>query len=142
MSSLKRAERRRQAREQEKSQGHNSAPCPNGHPEQAEAWMLHGIPPAKCPRCGEIPQFGGSHRSVNEVEPAEYGMPERVTRQWIVENSDKDAGLGVVQIPPAYQDGTCTHAEYWAECEHIEEPCDCEKDSAVMWRLESFVDFG
>ena len=80
--------------------------------------------------------------STNLFEAAEYGMPERVTRQWIVENSDKDAGLGIVPIPLEYQDGLITHAEYWAECDHIDEPCDCEEDSAVLWRLESFVDFG
>ena len=64
-------------------------------------------------------------------------MPERVTRQWIVENSDKDAGLGIVSIPLEHQDGPVTHAGYWAECDHIEETCDCEENPAVMWRLES-----
>ena len=146
---MNRAERRRQAREQkksqrgqEKAQGQNSGPCPNGHPEQAQAWMLHGTPPTRCPRCGEIPEFGGQaggfSMSANLSEATEYGMPERVTRQWVVENSDKDAGLGIVPIPLEHQDGLITHAEYWAECDHIEETCDCKKNPAVMWRLESF----
>ena len=69
---------------------------------------------------------------------ADYGMPARVTRQWLVENSDKDEWLGIVPIPLESQDGSFTHAEYMAECDHVEETCDCAEDATVMWRLESF----
>ena len=30
---------------------------PNGHPEQAQAWMLYGEPPSQCRRRGETPRF-------------------------------------------------------------------------------------
>ena len=30
----------------------------------------------------------------------------------------------------------------WTECDHMGEACHCEADDAVMWRLESFGDFG
>ena len=105
--------------------------------------MLHGTPPTRCPRCGETPEFGGQaggfSMSANLSEATEYGMPERVTRQWIVENSDKDAGLGIVPILLEHQDGLITHAEYWAECDHIEETCDCKENPTVMWRLEAIA---
>lgn len=38
----------------------DNEPCPHGHPEQAQAFILYGTPPRKCPRCGETPNFGGA----------------------------------------------------------------------------------
>lgn len=96
---MSRAERRRQAREQkkaqreqDKAQGQDSDPCANGHPEQARAWLLHGIHPIKCLRCGETPQFGEQGDEFLKVlsEAAEHSMPEKATRQWVVANSIKD----------------------------------------------------
>ena len=54
-----RAERRRAEREARKGKVTDfvSGTCPNGHPEQAQAWMLYGEPPSQCPRCGETPRF-------------------------------------------------------------------------------------
>jgi len=52
---MNRAERRRNEAAARKAK----EPCPLGHPEQAQAFLLYGTPPHKCPRCGETPQFGG-----------------------------------------------------------------------------------
>ena len=51
--------------------------CPNGHPEQAQAWRLHGAPPTRCPECGETPQFG-SFSSIAGFGPDDHcRLPER-----------------------------------------------------------------
>ncbi len=65
-------------------------------------------------------------------------MPQRVSRQWIVENSDKDEGLGVVPIPREKQDGFATHVNYMPDCPHLDETCSCDEDDTVMWELESY----
>ena len=111
-------------------------PCPSGHPEQAQAWMLHGTPPTRCPKCGETPQFGGIGMSTEFGPDDHYGLPQRVTRQWIAENSEPDE-FGTVPIPSDHQDDLITHATYWPECDHIE-PCGCHEDDSVMWTLEEF----
>ena len=155
---MNRAERRRREREERKAQkrqareqGQNepssrrqdSDPCPNGHPEQSAAFSLYGTPPHRCPRCGEVPQFepGGFDMSA-DLAPNSYGMPQRVSRQWIVDNSEKDEGLGAVPIPMERQDELITHAIYYPECPHFDldfdESCSCEEDDAVMWELAEF----
>ncbi len=148
---MNRAERRRQEREQRKAarKARANDPCPNGHPEQSAAFVLHGTPPSPCPRCGETPQFDGlpgfrsfsaSPGLVSSAEPY-FGLPERASRQWVVENSDKEEGLGVVPIPPDRQDGLVTHARYMVECPHFDdddENCSCKEDETAMWELEAF----
>ena len=65
-----------------------------------------------------------------------YGLPERVTRQWIVANSEPDE-FGDVQIPEDRQDGITTHATYWPDYDHIDD-CDCHQDESVMWTLQEY----
>jgi hypothetical protein len=76
-----------------------------------------------------------------------YGLPEQVTRQWIVMNSGPDEGLGNVPIPTAHRDGLFTHAEYEPACDHltarlspdgIGEECNCYYDESVPWKLVAF----
>ena len=71
------------------------------------------------------------------AEKSTFGLPEKVSRQWIEQHSDMNEGLGIVSIPADQQDGFFTHAEYVAVCEH-EDECQCEDDPAVMWELESY----
>ena len=33
--------------------------CRSGHGEQAQAFMLNGVPPHRCPQCGHTPEFRG-----------------------------------------------------------------------------------
>ena len=80
---MSRAERRRQAREQAKT---------DKHPSLGEDRII-GV--------GMSP----------DLAPSEYGMPRRVTRQRVVENST-EGRLGAVQIPVDRQDGVTSHAEY------------------------------
>ena len=98
--------------------------------------MLHGTPPTRCPKCGETPQFGRLGASPDLGPNDRYGLPERVTRQWIAEHSEPDE-FGTVPIPANSQDDLFTHATYWPECDHIE-PCGCHEDDSVMWTLEEF----
>ena len=43
-----------------------SGECPNGHQEEAFAFMMYGIQPTDpCPKCGEIPKFGNTGMSLN-----------------------------------------------------------------------------
>lgn len=144
---MNRAERRRQEREQRKNtpKTDGNGPYANCHTEQATAFMLHGTPPHRCPRCGEVPQFGGFSASPSLAPSTDaFGMPERASRQWIVENSDKDEGLGVVPIPMEKRDGLVTHARYYPVCEHLDEDGElediehCSEDESAMWELESF----
>ena len=161
---MNRAERRQQEREERKARKQggqerrkhtppskpDADPCPNGHPEQSMAFALYGTPPHRCPRCGVTPQFGGipgirslgvSPSLVSSAEPY-FGLPERASRQWIVEHSDKVEGLGVVPIPVDKQDGLVTHAQYMVDCPHFDdddgEQCSCEEDEAVEWELVEF----
>ena len=165
---MNRAERRRQEREQRKnkprgSQGNNppltppstrqtkpssrreNNPCPNGHPEQFRDLALYGTPLHRCPRCGEVPQSGG-FRASPELLPSTdaFGLPKTASRQWVVENSEKDEGLGVVPIPMEKRDGLATHAIYYPVCEHLdangelEDFQHCIEDENAMWELEAF----
>lgn len=111
-------------------------PCPNGHPEQAQAWMLHGTPPIRCPKCGETPRFGNLGMSTELGPHDQYGLPQQATRQWIAEHSEPDE-FGTVPIPANRQDDLFTHATYWPGCDHIE-PCGCHEDDTVTWNLEEY----
>ena len=43
-----------------------SEECPNGHRDEAIAFVLHGIEPTEpCPICGEIPKFGNTRMSLD-----------------------------------------------------------------------------
>lgn len=108
---MSRAERRRQAREQAKADKHPSPLVPLGEGSIISVGMGPGF------------------------APSDYGMPRRVTRQWVVENST-EGSLGTVQIPADRQDGFMSHAEYQPDCPH--EDCRCEDDESVMWELTEF----
>ena len=106
---MSRAERRRQAREQAKTDKH--------------------------PSLGEDRIIGV--RMSPDLAPSDHGMPRRVTRQWVVENST-EGRLGAVRIPVDRQDRLMSHVEYWPDCPHIDEDCQCEDDETVMWELMEF----
>ena len=36
------------------------------------------------------------------------------------------------------QDGLITHAQYFPDCPHIDEDCQCADDENVMWELMEF----
>ena len=80
---MNRAERRRQAREQAKADKH--LPLAGGG-----GGSMIGI--------GMSPDFA----------PSDYGMPKRATRQWVVENSTEDEGLGT--------ELAATYASWSADC--------------------------
>ena len=65
--SANRAERRRRQKAdwnaaQRQLKGGGGGDCGGGHPDQARAFMLYGIAPTKCERCGETPVFGPVER--------------------------------------------------------------------------------
>ena len=41
----------------------------------------------------------------------DYGLPERVSRQWVVDNTEPGEDLGVVPIPLEHRDGLFTHGD-------------------------------
>ena len=108
-----------------------------GHPSLFQM-MAMGMPPptAACRNCGEVPQFSVLGMSP-ELGPSDnYGLPQRVTRQWIAENSEPEE-FGTIRIPEDQQDGLMTHATYWPDYDHIED-CDCDKDESIMWTLQEY----
>ena len=70
---------------------------------------------------------------------ADYGMPERVSRQWVVERSAPGEPLGTVPVPSALRNGLVTHAVYRPDCIHVgtalDGHCACEADETVEWEL-------
>ena len=114
----------------------SAQPYPDGHPEQAQAWMLNRTAPSRCPKCGETPQFGSFEMNTGFGPGDRYGLPERATRQWIVENSEPDE-FETVQIPGDRQDGLTTHATYWPDWDDIED-CSCHEDESVMRTLQEY----
>ena len=69
----------------------------------------------------------------------DYGLSEKASRQWVVDNSDPDEWLGEVPIPLDHRDGHVTHATYDPECEHgIDEECRCADDETVQWTLTAY----
>ena len=69
--SASRAERRRRQKAdwQAAQQRIRGGGCVNGHQDQAAAWMLHGIAPTRCERCGETPVFGPLEQNINPDLP-------------------------------------------------------------------------
>lgn len=50
----------------ERKEGEPCGECPQGHPEAAFEYMMHGIEPSDpCPHCGEIPKFSDSAMSLD-----------------------------------------------------------------------------
>ena len=125
-----------------------------GHPEQWDVRRITGGNFIPCVLCGETPTSfsdwlklrGIVHGDEEEdgPEPAPLAeMPERVTRHWIVEHSDKEEGLGSVKIPDNISEGIMggifTHAMYSPQCEHDEEDYGhCDEDVAVEWELVEY----
>ena len=74
----------------------------------------------------------------SEQTVGQFGMPEKVSRQWVVEHSEVDE-LGDVPIPEDRADGLVTHAGYEPDCPHdVAEDCQCYEDDTVMWSLQTF----
>ena len=53
-------------------------PCPNGHPEQLDAYLTKGTEPTQCPKCGEVPVFetddgGARSQTMNIAMDADTG---------------------------------------------------------------------
>ena len=99
--------------------------CSNGHPEQFQAFLLNGIAPQQCPRCGETPVFA----DIDSMEETPGNdMPESTTTPWLrTSGAEFDDDVAQVPIPPEFLDGLFTHAEYWRD----------EEDPSI-WRLEGF----
>ena len=69
--SASRSERRRRQKADWKAaqQRIRGGGCPNGHQEQAAAWMLYGIAPTQCERCGETPVFDPLEQNISPDLP-------------------------------------------------------------------------
>ena len=73
-----------------------------------------------------------------------FGMPDRVSRQWVIEHSDlagrimtKTPAWVEVPIPEGRAGQLFTHACYVVECDH-EEACACADDNSVEWMFVEF----
>ena len=99
---------------------------------------------AKLPNSTVYPDFAALAQALVLSQDARWPYVRtspKASRQWVVENSDKEEGLGVVPIPPDRQDGLVTHARYMVECPHFDdddENCSCKEDETAMWELEAF----
>ena len=124
------------------------AACPDGHPEISMALFGMGREALDecyvCPACFGTPvvnkEVVSSLRTVSAspgMVSADHGLPIRVTRQWLLENSDSGE-FGTVPIPSGQQDGLFTHATYMVEhtkdCD-LDGECECEEDESGMWEL-------
>ena len=70
-----------------------------------------------------------------------FGLPERVTRQWLLERKELDEPLGTIAIPEEMQDGSTTHATYFVDCQcedYLGVSCNCEDDDSIEWELAEF----
>ena len=79
---------------------------------------------------------------------SDFGLPERPTRQWLIENSDlagkpliKTPDYIEVSIPPERRPVSFTHATYVLICDHApEDPCNCPDDDTLEWEFVEFFD--
>jgi hypothetical protein len=90
-----------------------------------------------CPHCGKRPSFTGALGiDPRDVDPAEYGLSERVPSKWVRENSESDEEgnviLGIIKIQPELADDFISRAEYEVEHHHDweEEDPEIEFDEA------------
>ena len=81
----------------------------------------------------------------NPMPASTYGMPERASRQWVIEHSDlagqtimKTPDFADVPIPQDRRDGKFTHAAYSVDCDH-EDVCACSDDDSVEWMFVEFL---
>ncbi|MDE2937491.1 MAG: hypothetical protein OXR67_01015 [Chloroflexota bacterium] len=81
----------------------------------------------------------------NRLPASHFGMPDRPTRQWILEHSElagrimvKTPGEIMVPIPDSRAGELFTHALYVTGCYH-EEECACPDDDAVTWQFVEFL---
>lgn len=73
--------------------------------------------------------------------PNGFGLPERVSRQWLLDRKDHDELLGTIAIPVELQDGFVTHATYSVDCQCddiLGESCRCEEDDSIEWELAEY----
>lgn len=80
----------------------------------------------------------------DRLPASHFGMPERVSRLWILERSNlagrimtKTPEDAVVPIVDGRGGKLFTHALYIVDCEH-EDVCGCSDDDAVPWMFVEY----
>ena len=73
-----------------------------------------------------------------------FGLPDRVSRQWILEHSDlagrimtKTPDWVEVPIPEGRAGKLFTHAIYVVDCDH-DDACVCSDDAKIAWEFVEF----
>jgi hypothetical protein len=81
---------------------------------------------------------------LDRLPASAFGLPDRVSRQWILEHSDlagrimtKTPDWVEVPIPDGKAGQLFTHAIYVVDCDH-EDVCACSDDDKIGW---VFVEF-
>ena len=74
-------------------------------------------------------------------DPSDYGMPQRASPRWVIENSDlagrifiKTPESAEVPIPEELRDERFTHACYLVHCDH-DDFCPCSDDDSIEWEF-------
>ena len=116
---------------------HDHDPCADDHLALKHHCATHDVAPTPCPKCGETPFIAFINLSINPETDDLRGMPSRVNRAWIIENSDPEEP-GVVPIPTERIGGLFTHVRYAVDCDH-EEECRCEEDDSLKWVITDFT---
>ncbi len=75
-----------------------------------------------------------------------HGMPDQVTRQWVIEHAGwadrvfvKTPDWADVPIPEDQRDDDATHAVYLVDCDHDEDYCGCSDDDSVEWTFVEYL---
>ena len=116
---------------------HDYDPCADDHLALKYHCATHDVAPTPCPKCGETPFIALINLSIDPETDDLRGMPSRVNRAWVIENSDPEE-QGVVPIPTERRGGLFTHARYAVDCYH-EEECRCEEDDSLTWLITDFT---
>ena len=112
-------------------------PCADDHMALKYHCATHDVAPTPCPKCGETPFIHFINLSIDPATDDLRGMPSRVSRAWIIENSDPEE-QGVVPIPAERRGGLFTHVRYAVDCDH-EDECRCEEDDSLQWVITEFT---
>lgn len=144
MTKKTRAERRREARRKAK---YGDDPCPNGHPEQAQRFMMTGLKPYECPRCGETPQFGNKDSDTSLSLDAGDRSDETPLPPGISVSPGFDGG----EVPPNMNCPKCgrdteameievmsdgEYAVYLCNCDACEDNCgDCDGCNSMKCKI-------
>ena len=111
--------------------------CHNDHWNARVYWVQNDETPTLCPMCGLIVDFTNYSVAKNHHSQDHYGLPETVTRQWLLENSDKD-NLGDVPIPHNRRGGLFTHVRYEPDCEDGQDS-DNLQDESLKWTVTQYL---